>query len=69
MYDLDSVLLQIMMPFPSGPLVYDFRLDDGGISKTTAEEDEEEEKKKIKVRSNSTTKALFQIRVKYMHRS
>lgn len=53
------MLLQIKMPFPgSGQLVYDFRLDDGGISKTTAEDDDEDDKKKINVRDlpeNSTT--------------
>lgn len=45
------MLFQIKMPFPAGKLVYDFRLDDGGISNITAEDDEEDEKKKIKVRA------------------
>ena len=36
------------MPFPSGQLVYNFRLDDGGISKASTEDDEEDDKK-IKV--------------------
>lgn len=38
------------MPFPEGGLVYDYRLDDGGVSKI-GEEEEEEENKKKKVRS------------------
>ena len=42
------VPLQISMPFPEGGLVYDYRLDDGGVSKT-GEEEEEEEQKKTKV--------------------
>ena len=42
---------QIKMPFPDDQLVYDFRLDDGGISKTSADDDEDEDKKKIKVRT------------------
>ncbi len=35
------------MPFPSEGLVYDYRLDDGGLSGTgrRGEEEEEEEKK------------------------
>ena len=33
------------MPFPEGGLVYDYRLDDGGVSKTGEEEEEEEQKK------------------------
>ena len=35
------------MPFPEGGLVYDYRLDDGGVSRTTKGEDEEEEKKPV----------------------
>lgn len=34
------------MPFPEGKLVYDYKLDDGGISNMSTEEEEEEEKKK-----------------------
>ena len=37
------------MPFPEGQLVYDYRLDDGGISQAASEEEEEDERKKIKV--------------------
>ena len=33
------------MPFPEGGLVYDYRLDDGGVSKTGDDEEEEEHKK------------------------
>lgn len=33
------------MPFPDNGLVYDYRLDDGGASKTKEDEDEEETKK------------------------
>lgn len=33
------------MPFPDDGLVYDYRLDDGGASKTKEDEDEEETKK------------------------
>ena len=42
------IMLQISMPFPEGGLVYDYCLDDGGVSKI-GEEEEEEEKKKAKV--------------------
>ena len=41
-------MLQIIMPFPDGGLVYDYCLDDGGASRI-GEEEEEEEKKKTKV--------------------
>ncbi len=36
------------MPFPEGRLVYDFKLDDGGVSKTLTNVDdvEEEERKR-----------------------
>ena len=48
------LLLQLSMPFPSDGLVYDYRRDDGGVSRTgRGEEDEEEDDKrptKIKVR-------------------
>lgn len=37
------------MPFPEDGLVYDYCLDDGGVSKTSEEEEEEGEKKKTKV--------------------
>ena len=38
------------MPFPDDGLVYDYRLDDGGASKTKEDEDEEETKKaKVKI--------------------
>ena len=40
--------MQISMPFPDEGLVYDYRLDDGGASKTK-EDEEEEESKKTKV--------------------
>ena len=33
------------MPFPESGLVYDYRLDDGGVSRTSEDEDEEEHKK------------------------
>ena len=40
--------LQISMPFPAGRLVYDFKLDDGGVSISMANVDdvEEEERKR-----------------------
>ena len=38
---------QLSMPFPEGGLVYDYRLDDGGVSRTTKGEDDEEEKKPV----------------------
>ena len=34
------------MPFPEGGLVYDYRLDDGGVSRTAKGEEEEEEERK-----------------------
>ena len=37
------------MPFPDEHLVYDYRLDDGGVSKSSADDEEEEDKKKTKV--------------------
>ena len=38
------------LPFPSEGLVYDYRLDDGGISHTgKSDDDEEEDKKSFKV--------------------
>ena len=46
--------MQIKMPFPSKLLVYDYRLDDGGISKTSSEDqDDDDDKKKIKVEKTS----------------
>lgn len=39
------------MPFPEKGLVYDYRLDDGGASKTRTGEDEEEEDKTKKTKS------------------
>ena len=43
-------LLQLSMPFPPGGLVYDYRLDDGGVSKVgKGDEEEEEDKTKFKV--------------------
>lgn len=41
------------MPFPEGKLVYDYRLDDGGVTRPRKEEDMEEEDKNkpLKVRS------------------
>ena len=42
--------LQLSMPFPPGGLVYDYRLDDGGVSKVgKGDEEEEEDKTKFKV--------------------
>ena len=41
--------VQISMPFPEEGQIYDYRLDDGGVSKT-GEDEEEEENKKTKVR-------------------
>jgi len=40
------------MPFPVGRLVYDFKLDDGGVSKSLANSDdaEEEERKRSAAR-------------------
>jgi len=35
------------MPFPEGDLVYDDRLDDGGVSRTAKGEEEEEERKPV----------------------
>ena len=43
-------LLQVTLLFPDEGLVYDYRLDDAGISLPAMEEDEEEEIKKRKVR-------------------
>ena len=40
----------VVMPFPESGLVYDYRLDDGGASKTRKGEDEEEEEKKTKAK-------------------
>ena len=37
------------MPFPADGLVYDYRLDDAGISQPALEEEEEEELKSRKV--------------------
>ena len=31
------------MPFPESGLVYDYKLDDGGITKTAADDDEDED--------------------------
>lgn len=36
------------MPFPEDGLVYDYRLDDGGASRTKGDDDEEDDKKKKK---------------------
>ena len=38
--------LQISMPFPAGRLVYDFKLDDGGVSKSMANVDDMEEEER-----------------------
>ena len=35
----------ISMPFPEEGLVYDYKLDDGGITQAAADDDEEEDKK------------------------
>lgn len=41
------------MAFPEGGLVYDYRLEDGGVSQTgSEEEDQEDEKKKQAVKVN-----------------
>ena len=37
---------QVSLPFPGEGLVYDYRLDDGGISRMGKSEDEEEDVKK-----------------------
>jgi len=37
---------KLTMPFPEGGLVYDYRLDDGGVSRTAKGEEEEEEDRK-----------------------
>lgn len=44
--------LQLSMPFPSEGLVYDYRLDDGGLSQTgkKGDDDEEEEKRTTKTK-------------------
>jgi len=34
------------MPFPEGDLVYDYRLDDGRVSRTAKGEEEEEEEER-----------------------
>ena len=36
------------MPFPEGGQVYDYRLDDGGVSRTAKWEEEEEEEEERK---------------------
>ena len=43
---LHLIPLQLSLPFPTEGLVYDYRLDDGGISHTGKSEDDEEEDKK-----------------------
>lgn len=37
------------MPFPEEGLVFDYRLEDAGISSTNDDEDEEEEDKQVTV--------------------
>ena len=44
------------MPFPSEGLVYDYQLDDGGISGTSKTDEDEEEEKKT---SAGTVRCLF----------
>ena len=49
---IKSVLLflQIKIPFPESGLIYDYKLDDAGITQTTPDDDEDEgEDKKQKV--------------------
>ena len=41
--------LQVSMPFPPAGEVYDYRLDDAGISKPAMDEEDEEEAKGLKV--------------------
>ena len=43
-----SCLVQVSLPFPEKGLVYDYRLDDGGISSTHKSDDDEEDDKKKK---------------------
>ena len=52
-----SAHLQLSMPLPDGELVYDYRLDDGGISRFGKDHEEEEEDKKGK----------FKVRVGYIY--
>ena len=40
--------MQVSLPFPEKGLVYDYRLDDGGISSAHKSDDDEEEDKKKK---------------------
>lgn len=39
--------LQLSLPFPEEGLVYDYRLDDAGISNLNEEEDDDEDVKKV----------------------
>ena len=45
-YCISYIPLQLSLPFPTEGLVYDYRLDDGGISHTGKSEDDEEDDKK-----------------------
>ena len=47
--------MQIKLKFPAGGLVYDYRLDDAGISSPAMEEDEEEDLKSKQVLLASVT--------------
>ena len=47
--------MQIKLKFPAGGLVYDYRLDDAGISSPAMEEDEEEDLKSKQVLPASVT--------------
>ena len=54
---------QLSLPFPETGLIYDYRLDDAGISLPALEEDEEEELKKrnVCIIISTSINSLFKI--------
>lgn len=64
-------MVQVSLPFPEKGLVYDYRLDDGGISSTRkSDDDDEEDKKKKKVHlmmafESNCTKGFVYVHYKY----
>ena len=54
--------MQVSLPFPDLGEVYDYKLDDAGISQPLQDEDEEEENKNKKV----TTTAIILLFAKWL---